>query len=76
MPELDPVSGAPDYWRIIVSRPSEFVISDTWHTTGLAGSGSLDYSVKDLFLFVLKSTAFRFPNRSGRGRFIVLQMQS
>ncbi|CAH2810112.1 MAG: hypothetical protein CBARDMAM_5936 [uncultured Caballeronia sp.] len=74
MPKPDPVSGALDYWRIIVSRLSEFVISDTWHTTGLADSGSLDYSVKDLFLFEEHSFSFSQPFREER--FIVLQMQS
>jgi alkylation response protein AidB-like acyl-CoA dehydrogenase len=42
--------GAP-HARIGFAPASRFEIIDTWHSTGLAGSGSNDYRVKDL-LFV------------------------
>ena len=32
------------------SRATRSTIHDTWHTTGLAGSGSNDYSVTDVFV--------------------------
>jgi hypothetical protein len=36
--------------RIAFAPASRFEILDTWHSTGLAGSGSNDYRVKDLFV--------------------------
>jgi indole-3-acetate monooxygenase len=36
--------------RIAFAPASQFEILDTWHSTGLAGSGSNDYRVKDLFV--------------------------
>lgn len=48
--EPNPRSGGPMYWRLMVARPEEFEIIDTWHTTGLAGSGSRDYKATDLFV--------------------------
>lgn len=47
----------PDY-RIVVAPGSSFEILDTWHTTGLAGSGSNDYAAADLF--VPESHTFSF----------------
>jgi alkylation response protein AidB-like acyl-CoA dehydrogenase len=41
--------GAPQT-RIAFAPASHFEIIDTWHSTGLAGSGSNDYRVKDLFV--------------------------
>jgi alkylation response protein AidB-like acyl-CoA dehydrogenase len=41
--------GAPQA-RIAIAPASRFEILDTWHSTGLAGSGSNDYRVKDLFV--------------------------
>jgi alkylation response protein AidB-like acyl-CoA dehydrogenase len=41
--------GAPQA-RIAFAPASQFEIIDTWHSTGLAGSGSNDYRVKDLFV--------------------------
>lgn len=37
-------------WRVLMARPSEFELIDTWHTTGLQGSGSYDYRCEDLFI--------------------------
>ena len=42
-------NGAPQA-RIAIAPASHFEIVDTWHSTGLAGSGSNDYRVKDLFV--------------------------
>jgi alkylation response protein AidB-like acyl-CoA dehydrogenase len=42
-------SGAPQA-RIAFAPASHFEILDTWHSTGLAGSGSNDYRVKNLFI--------------------------
>jgi alkylation response protein AidB-like acyl-CoA dehydrogenase len=37
-------------WRVMLVRPEEVELIDTWHTTGLAGSGSLDYKMDDVFV--------------------------
>lgn len=63
--ERELVNGAPN-WRIMLVPPSEVELIDTWHTTGLAGSGSLDYSISDVF--VPEDHTFTFdvtPNRTG-----------
>jgi alkylation response protein AidB-like acyl-CoA dehydrogenase len=36
--------------RVILAPASQFEILDTWHSTGLAGSGSNDYRATDLFV--------------------------
>lgn len=48
VPERD-ANGAPDSRLFLVPRHRVEVI-DTWHTTGLAGSGSCDYSISDVFV--------------------------
>jgi alkylation response protein AidB-like acyl-CoA dehydrogenase len=42
-------SGMP-VWRVMIFAPSDAEILDTWHTTGLAGSGSNDYRVENVFV--------------------------
>ena len=37
-------------WRVMIFDPAEVESHDTWYTTGLAGSGSNDYSVSDTFV--------------------------
>lgn len=37
-------------WRVVAAPASSWRVLDTWHTTGLAGSGSHDYTAKDLFV--------------------------
>jgi alkylation response protein AidB-like acyl-CoA dehydrogenase len=37
-------------WRIMMAPAASWRILDTWYTTGLAGSGSHDYTVEDLFV--------------------------
>ncbi|NEE48025.1 acyl-CoA dehydrogenase, partial [Streptomyces sp. SID8455] len=63
--EPDPVTGEPRQWRVMVARPEQYTITDTWFTTGLAGSGSRDYEVTDLFVPEEHSFAFHTPHRSG-----------
>lgn len=64
-PETDPVTGDPVHWRVMVARPDQYEIVDTWFTTGLAGSGSRDYKVTDLFVPEEHSFSFRVPRRTG-----------
>ncbi|GLW30928.1 acyl-CoA dehydrogenase [Actinoplanes regularis] len=63
-PEPSP-HGAPIHWRIMIAPQREFEILDTWHTTGLAGSGSRDYQVQDLFVPEERSFSLREPHRDG-----------
>jgi alkylation response protein AidB-like acyl-CoA dehydrogenase len=37
-------------WRIVAAPAAAFEILDTWHTIGLAGSGSNDYTTTDLYV--------------------------
>jgi alkylation response protein AidB-like acyl-CoA dehydrogenase len=41
--------GLPE-WRVMMAPAASFEILDTWYTTGLAGSGSNDYTASDLFV--------------------------
>ncbi|PQQ37012.1 acyl-CoA dehydrogenase family protein [Photorhabdus laumondii] len=63
--EPDPETGAPEQWRVMVAKPSDYQIKDTWYTTGLAGSGSLDYSADQLLVPEEHSFSFSKPYRSG-----------
>jgi alkylation response protein AidB-like acyl-CoA dehydrogenase len=40
----------PVEWRIALMPAEEIEVLDTWHTTGLAGSGSHDYQATDVFV--------------------------
>jgi len=42
-------NGLPN-WRVMIFDPADVEILDTWHTTGLAGTGSNDYRVADVFV--------------------------
>jgi alkylation response protein AidB-like acyl-CoA dehydrogenase len=53
-------SGVPETRQCIVNL-SQCEVLDTWHTTGLRGTGSNDLSVKDLF--VEASRTFSFQDR-------------
>jgi alkylation response protein AidB-like acyl-CoA dehydrogenase len=57
--------GGPRHWRIMLARPDQFEIMDTWHTTGLAGSGSQDYAASDLFVPEEHSFSLADPRRPG-----------
>lgn len=53
-------------WKVVMAKPEEYELIDTWHTTGLQGSGSLDYVAKDLF--IPEERTFSFfdkPKREG-----------
>jgi len=45
-PRMAP-SGKPEFWAVWLPR-DKVQIHDTWYTTGLAGSGSNDYSAQDI----------------------------
>jgi alkylation response protein AidB-like acyl-CoA dehydrogenase len=53
-------NGAP-LWRIMLAPAESFEIQDTWHTTGLRGTGSNDYRVADLFVPAQNSFSFMEP---------------
>jgi len=55
----------PVHWRIMLARPEQFRIEDTWFTTGLAGSGSCDYVATELFIPESHSFLFSEPRRPG-----------
>lgn len=63
-PVPDP-SGSPTQWRVALARPDEYAIHDTWFTTGLAGSGSKDYSADGLFVPEDRTFSFSEPFRTG-----------
>ncbi|MFC5154471.1 acyl-CoA dehydrogenase family protein [Streptomyces amakusaensis] len=63
-PEPD-ADGDPVQWRVMIARPEDFEIHDSWYTTGLAGSGSRDYSTSDLFVPEEHSFSFSAPRREG-----------
>ena len=64
-PEPSP-AGDPHDSRIMMVPRGQVEIIDTWHTTGLAGSGSCDYAISDVF--VPEEHTFSFDTvRSGGG---------
>ena len=50
-------------WKLILAAPSDLTIEDTWHTTGLAGTGSNDYSAHQLFVPAERVFSFDRPYR-------------
>jgi alkylation response protein AidB-like acyl-CoA dehydrogenase len=54
--------GGPIY-RIVLARREEFIIHDTWHTTGLRGTGSNDIEAKDLFVPAEQTFCFEDESR-------------
>ena len=45
-------------WRVALMAKESFEVIDTWHTTGLAGSGSCDYVAENLFVPAEQTFAF------------------
>jgi indole-3-acetate monooxygenase len=54
--------GAPE-WRVAVLPATDVDIIDTWHSTGLAGSGSHDYAIKNLHVPAEHTWLFGAPGR-------------
>lgn len=52
-------------WRVVLAAPTSFRIEDTWHTTGLAGTGSCDYRTDGLFVPTDYTFSFDEPYRDG-----------
>jgi alkylation response protein AidB-like acyl-CoA dehydrogenase len=55
--------GQPE-WRVALLAAAEAQVHDTWHTTGLCGSGSHDYSIEGAFVRTGQTFAFQ-PRRDG-----------
>lgn len=60
----DPEGEGP-HWRIVLTPTANAEIHDTWHTTGLAGSGSRDYSLTDVFVPEEHTFDIMAPRRDG-----------
>jgi len=71
--------GVPE-WRIVIAPRDEWEILDTWHTTGLRGTGSTDYRCQDLRVPVERTFSFwDAAQREGtlyRGRDALLRKMS
>lgn len=53
-------------WIIALVKPNDVLINDDWHSTGLAGSGSVQYSIDDVFVPEEHTFNFSIPkSRSG-----------
>ncbi|WP_226358266.1 acyl-CoA dehydrogenase family protein [Pseudonocardia sp. ICBG601] len=68
-------------WRIIAAHPADFTVLDTWHTTGLEGSGSRHYTSASDYVTVPANRAMSFttPHRKGplyTGRDAILRKMS
>lgn len=58
--------GLPE-WRLVLAPQSHWKIKDTWHTTGLSGTASNDYTTLEDSLIVPRAHSFSFlsPVRQG-----------
>ncbi|MEV5688466.1 acyl-CoA dehydrogenase family protein [Streptomyces sp. NPDC052164] len=63
-PVIDETTGK-GLWRVVLAHPDQYEHIDSWHTTGLAGSGSIDYRADDLFVPAEHSFSFAEPVRRG-----------
>ncbi|WP_369201061.1 acyl-CoA dehydrogenase family protein [Streptomyces sp. PU-14G] len=64
--ELDRDADGNPNWRVLLVPPDEAELIDTWHATGLAGSGSMDYELHGVFVPEERSFTFRAPrSRTG-----------
>ena len=59
-------NGLPE-WRVVIAPKDQWEIKDTWHTTGLCGTASNDYTIKGEEMFVPAEHTFTFvdPKREG-----------
>jgi alkylation response protein AidB-like acyl-CoA dehydrogenase len=55
-------AGLPEF-RVMMAPAASWQVIDTWHTTGLAGSGSNDYTTQDLFVPAERSFSLLEPTR-------------
>jgi len=64
-PALDD-QGRPE-WRIVLAQADHWQIKDNWHTTGLRGTASNDYTTRSKYLVVPREHTFKFdsPVRDG-----------
>lgn len=71
--------GVPE-WRIVIAPREEWEILDTWHTTGLRGTGSTDYRCRELRVPVERTFSFWDPaqreKHCTRGRDALLRKMS
>lgn len=58
--EMDRIDGSP-HWRVLMVPPGDVELVDNWHPTGLAGSGSLDYTISDVFVPAERTFSFADP---------------
>lgn len=65
----EPVIGAAGLpeWRLVIAPRSHWRISDTWHTTGLKGTASNDYTTMEESIVIPREHTFSFlePKRDG-----------
>lgn len=64
-PRFDEKTGLPE-WRVLMAKRDDYELLDNWYTTGLRGTGSIDYRANDLF--VPEERTFSFldaPKRDG-----------
>lgn len=66
-------SGGPEL-RIAIVPVSDVEIIDTWHTSGLRGTGSHDIAVQDLFVPAERTALVDVSNTRGQGREIGIPM--
>ncbi|WP_370933309.1 acyl-CoA dehydrogenase family protein [Amycolatopsis sp. cg13] len=63
--ELERSASGKPYWRVMMVRPGEVELIDNWHATGLAGSGSVDYTISDVFVPEEHTFSLGEPTRTG-----------
>lgn len=65
----EPVIGAAGLpeWRLVIAPRSHWRINDTWHTTGLKGTASNDYTTMEESMVIPREHTFSFlePKREG-----------
>ncbi|MGI5350697.1 acyl-CoA dehydrogenase family protein [Streptomyces sp. CA-250714] len=58
-------TGTPN-WRVMMVPPEQVELLDTWYATGLAGSGSMDYTIDGVLVPEEHTFSFRAPrSRTG-----------
>lgn len=59
-------AGLPE-WRLVLAPKSHWKMEDNWHTTGLKGTASVDYTTMETSMLIPKAHTFSFlePKREG-----------